>query len=79
MIKLYFNMKTKWLLYSISGLFLCGLGLCIFGESIILKTSNDFNWFYLGTFALIIFNSGICLVAEATILKSQIRVINSAK
>tara|TARA_B100001175_G_scaffold47506_1_gene36902 strand:+ start:989 stop:1228 length:240 start_codon:yes stop_codon:yes gene_type:complete len=67
------NMKKKWLLYSISGLTLLGLGLCLIGEAIILKISNDFNWFYIGTAALVVFNSGICFIAEATILLIQIR------
>tara|TARA_B100000768_G_C11274269_1_gene375018 strand:+ start:1589 stop:1810 length:222 start_codon:yes stop_codon:yes gene_type:complete len=65
--------KKKWLLYSISGLILCGFGLCLLGEAIIFKISNNFNWFYIGSLALIIFNSGICIVAEATILLSKIR------
>ncbi len=77
-LKLYF-MKTKWLLLSVSGLSLCSFGLCLIGESIIYKISDDFNWFYLGTIALIVFNSGICLLAEATILLYKIRNISSIK
>tara|TARA_B100000780_G_scaffold236520_1_gene177347 strand:- start:760 stop:1035 length:276 start_codon:yes stop_codon:yes gene_type:complete len=65
--------KRKWLLYSIGGLIVCSSGLCLIGEAIIFKISNDFNWFYIGTLSLIVFNSGICLVAEATILLIQIR------
>ncbi len=67
-------MRNKWLLYSVGGLLLCGLGLCLFGEAIIFKINNDFNWFYLGTIALVIFNSGICLIAEATLLLGKIRI-----
>ena len=65
--------KKKWLMYSIIGLMLCGFGLCLLGEAIIFKISDNFNWFYIGTIALITFNSGICLVAEATILLGQIK------
>ena len=69
-------MKTKWLIYSISGLILLGLGLSLLGEAIIFKISNNINWFYMGTIALIVFNSGICIVAEATLILYKIRKKN---
>ena len=66
-------MKIKWLIYSISGLLLIGFGLSLLGEAIIYKITKNNNWFYIGTIALIVFNSGICLVAEATLVLNQIR------
>ena len=64
-------MKTKWLLYSITGLLLNGFGLSLLGEAIIFKINQDFSWFYLGTIALILFNSGICLIGKAILLKVE--------
>ena len=66
-------MKIKWLIYSISGLLLIGFGLSLLGEAIIFKMSKNSNWFYMGTLALIIFNSGICIVSEATLILYQVR------
>ena len=66
-------MKIKWLIYSISGLLLIGFGLSLLGEAIIFKISKNSIWFYMGTLALIIFNSGICIVAEATLILYQVR------
>tara|TARA_B100000579_G_C22665306_1_gene772894 strand:- start:532 stop:747 length:216 start_codon:yes stop_codon:yes gene_type:complete len=62
-------MHTKWLIYSISGLMLCGFGLSLLGEAIIFKMVNNFDWFYWGTSALVVFNSGICFVGQAIIIK----------
>ena len=64
-------MRSKWLLYSIGGMLLLGLGLSLLGEAIIYKSNNDFNWFYWGTAALIVFNSGIALVGEAIVIKGR--------
>ena len=69
-------MKIKWLICSISGLMLLGLGLSLLGEAIIFKISNNINWFYMGTIALVVFNSGICMVAEPTLILYQIRKTN---
>ena len=64
-------MKTKWLIYSIVGLLLIGFGLSLLGEAIKFKINQDFNWFYVGTLALIVFNSGVWFVGEAMLLKSE--------
>ena len=37
----------------------------------IYKFQDDFNWFYWGTAALVVFNSGIALVGEAIVLKCK--------
>ncbi len=69
------SLKTRWLVYSVIGLTLIGLGLSLVGEAIIYKMQEQ-HWFALGTIALVIFNSGICFVAEATLLKNT---LNNAK
>lgn len=73
-----FEMKKKWLLYSISGLLMFGMGLSIVGESIILKYKQSDDWFLWGAFALIITNSGLCFFGQAVIEKVKI-VINLDK
>ncbi len=65
-------MKIKWLVYSVSGLLLNGFGLSLLGEAIRFKINDDFNWFYIGTLALIVFNSGICFIGKAILLKVRI-------
>lgn len=56
--------KTKWLLFSISGLLLTGLGLSLAIDAGMDK-SNDLPWVMKGTIALIIFNSGLSLFGRA--------------
>ena len=73
-----FEMKKKWLFYSISGLLLFGMGLSIVGESIILKYKQSNDWFLWGAFALIITNSGLCLFGQAIIEKVKM-VLNREK
>jgi hypothetical protein len=66
-------MLAKWLIYSIVGLLLCGFGLSLLGEAIILKFIKDSNWFYLGTIALVVFNSGICFVGKAILIRLKMQ------
>ena len=73
-----FEMKKKWLFYSITGLLMFGMGLSILGESIILKYKQSDDWFLWGAFALIITNSGLCFFGQAVIEKVKI-VINLDK
>ena len=73
-----FEMKKKWLFYSISGLLMFGMGLSIVGESIILKYKQSDDWFLWGAFALIMPNSGLCFFGQAVIEKVKI-VINLDK
>ena len=73
-----FEMKKKWLFYSITGLLMFGMGLSIVGESIILKYKQSDDWFLWGAFALIIANSGLCFFGQAVIEKVKI-VINLDK
>ena len=73
-----FEMKKKWLFYSISGLLMFGMGLSMVGESIILKYKQSDDWVLWGAFALIIANSGLCFFGQAVIEKVKI-VINLDK
>ena len=63
-------MNYKWYVFSILGLLLIGIGLCIFGEALIRKIKQE-NFFWYGTIALIIFNSGICFVGEAIFIRRK--------
>ena len=64
-------MKSKWLIFSISGLILIGFGLSLLGEAIILKYENK-PFFWFGTFALVVINSGICFFGNAIRYRIQI-------
>jgi len=64
--------KVNWLMFSIGGMLLLGLGLSLLGEAIIFKSQNDFNWFYWGTGALATFNAGIGLIGEAIVMKVKL-------
>lgn len=59
---------TYWLVFAISGLVLIGLGLSLFGESVIAKYEQR-SWFWLGTVSLVIFNSGISLVGQSVVYR----------
>lgn len=61
--------KTKWLLYSVSGLLFFGFGLCLLGEAILMKFTNSPYWVAAGTVALVITNTGLCLFGQAIIVK----------
>ena len=65
-------MKTKWLIYSISGLLFFGMGLSLLGEAIISKYIQNDNWVFLGTFALVVTNTGLCLFGQAIIEKIRL-------
>ena len=61
-------MNCMWYFFSIMGLLLIGLGLCVFGEALIQKINQE-SYFVLGTLSLIIFNTGICFVGEAIFIR----------
>ena len=65
-------MKTKWMIYSVSGLVVFGMGLSILGEAIIQKFSQSDHWILWGTLALVVTNSGLCLFGQAVIEKIKI-------
>ena len=61
-------MNFRWYFFSITGLLLIGLGLCVFGEALIQKINKE-SYFVIGTLSLVIFNSGICFVGEAIFIR----------
>ncbi|MDA8758262.1 hypothetical protein N9M69_02725 [Flavobacteriaceae bacterium] len=65
-------MKNKWMMYSISGLLLFGMGLSILGEAIIIKYTQNDHWILVGTLALVVTKSGLCLFGQAVIEKVKI-------
>ena len=69
-----FNQKTKWLLFSITGLLLTGLGMSVAIDAGVNKYS-DHPWVAEGTLALVIFNTGLSLfgrgVAEYSWMKKK--------
>lgn len=67
-------MKIKWLIYSISGLMVFGMGLSFLGEAIILKYNQNENWFAWGTLALIVTNTGLCLFGKAVIERVKLNI-----
>tara|TARA_B100001059_G_C17276942_1_gene306341 strand:- start:243 stop:455 length:213 start_codon:yes stop_codon:yes gene_type:complete len=69
-------MKSKWLIFSISGLILIGFGLSLLGEAIMLKYENK-PFFWLGTLALIVINSGLCFFGNA--IRYRIKMDSSRK
>lgn len=58
------NTKTRWLLQSASGLILTGAGLSLAIDAGISKMQGG-EWFWYGTFALIIFQAGLCVVIDS--------------
>jgi len=66
------KIKTQWLVFSISGMLLLGLGFSLLGEAIIYKSQNNFDWFYWGTGAMATFNAGIGLIGEAIVMKVKL-------
>jgi hypothetical protein len=69
-------MKSKWLIFSISGLILIGFGLSLLGEAIMLKYENK-PFFWLGTLALTVINSGLCFFGNA--IRYRIKMDSSRK
>jgi high-affinity Fe2+/Pb2+ permease len=56
--------KTKWVLQASLGLLLTGAGLSMAIDAGLIKFQGG-NYFYYGTFALIVFQAGLCLVIDA--------------
>lgn len=56
----------KWLVFGGLGLALTGAGLCFAIEAAFIKHQQEgSSWIWLGTGALIVFNSGLGLIGEA--------------
>ncbi|MCC5921953.1 MAG: hypothetical protein LAT68_06310 [Cyclobacteriaceae bacterium] len=65
------KLTTKWLVFSISGLILLGAGLCFFGNALINFQNGD-EWFWSGTFALVVFNSGVSVIGRGINYRSHL-------
>ncbi len=65
-----------WLIEAVGGLILIGLGLSLFGQSVIYKSRGESvkKWFLWGTVSLIVVNSGICIFGDA--VKNRIKYEN---
>ncbi|MFC5192492.1 hypothetical protein ACFPIK_12015 [Algoriphagus aquatilis] len=55
--------KTRWFVQSISGLLLTGTGLCMTIDAGFARFAGS-EWFWYGTFALVIFQAGLCLIID---------------
>jgi hypothetical protein len=63
------NTKTRWLVQSASGLILTGAGLSLAIDAGISKMQGG-DWFWYGTFALVIFQAGLCVVIDSVRYKN---------
>ncbi len=67
------KLRKKWLLLSIFGVALVGLGINLIGEAIIVKSNppedaglaHMAHWFWVGLPGLVALNAGICFVVDA--------------
>lgn len=62
----HMTIKTKWLVYSVSGLGLIGAGVSLVGEAVVRKAAED-PWFLLGTIGLVILNAGVSVFGQAVV------------
>ena len=56
--------RNRWLLQAIAGLVFTGAGLSLAIDAGLSKLQGG-NWFWQGTFALVVFNTGLCLVVDS--------------
>jgi hypothetical protein len=63
------NTKLRWLIQSASGLILTGAGLSLAIDAGISKMQGG-EWFWYGTFALIVFQAGLCVVIDSVRYKN---------
>ncbi len=63
--------KKRWLIQSVVGLLLTGSGLSMSIDAGLSKMQGG-NWFWYGTFALIIFQSGLCLLIDSLRFKNKL-------
>ncbi len=60
--------RIVWYLKAQIGILLFPFGLCLFGEALADKISNE-PWFWSGTISLIVINAGIGLMIESGLFK----------
>lgn len=63
--------KKRWLTQSLAGLLFTGSGLSMSIDAGLSKMQGG-NWFWHGTFALIIFQSGLCLLIDSLRFKNKL-------
>ena len=64
------NLKTKWMLFAVTGLLLVGTGLSVIGGAILLKGADE-PFFWMGTAGLVLFNAGLSFFGQAVVFRSK--------
>ena len=62
------NAKLIWYLKAQAGVLLLPAGLCLFGQAVINKGSDQ-PWFWLGTASLVVVNTGLGLMIDSGLLR----------
>ena len=62
------NAKLTWYLKAQAGVLLLPAGLCLFGQAVINKGSDQ-PWFWLGTLSLIVINAGLGLMIDSDLIR----------
>lgn len=65
------NLKTKWMLFAVTGLLLVGAGLSVFGEAVLQKGAGE-PFFWMGTTGLVLFNAGLSFFGQAVVFRSKL-------
>ena len=58
------NTKARWLFQAVVGLLCTGAGLSMAIDASLTKLQQG-NWFWYGTFALVVFQAGLCLMIDS--------------
>ncbi len=70
------NNKVRWLLQAVLGLLCTGAGLSMAIDAGLIKLQQG-NWFWYGTFSLLVFQAGLCLMIDSLRYKIKIDDENS--
>lgn len=75
------KLKRKWLTYAVGGLLLLGFGFSLMGEALSWKIADEgfWNWFGLGTLALIVIMSGLSIFGQAIVVRTKIELKKEKK
>ena len=65
------NNKVRWLLQAVLGLLCTGAGLSMAIDAGLIKLQQG-NWFWYGTFSLLVFQAGLCLMIDSLRYKIKI-------
>ena len=58
------NKKARWLFQAVIGLLCTGAGLSMAIDAGLTKLQQG-NWFWYGSFALVVFQAGLCLMIDS--------------